>query len=34
MIIFLYGAPAMFGIKYNLVDTPLRNDDGKPTYRL
>lgn len=34
MIVFLYGAPAMFGIKYNLVDTPMRTEDGKPTYRL
>jgi len=33
MIIFLYGGPAMFGIKYNMIDTPMRTDDG-PTYRL
>lgn len=33
MIILLYAGPAMFGIKYNMVSTPLRNG-AEPTYRL
>lgn len=33
MITFLYGAPAMFGIKYDMIATPMR-EDGLPTFRL
>jgi len=33
MIVLLYAGPAMFGIKYNMVSTPLR-EGSMPTYRL
>lgn len=34
MIIFLYAGPQIFGIEYNMIETPLRTDSGTPTYRL
>lgn len=33
MIVLLYAGPAMFDIKYNMIETPLRVN-GVPTYRL
>ena len=37
MLILLFLGPLMFGISYNLITTPLRNDEadgGAPTYKL
>ena len=34
MLILLFAGPAMFGISYNLIKTPLMNADGDPTYHL
>jgi magnesium-transporting ATPase (P-type) len=34
MIIFLYAGPQIFGIEYNLIETPSRTESGTPTYRL
>ena len=34
MLVLLFAGPAMFGIGYNLISTPLYNADGTPSYHL
>jgi len=34
MLILLFAGPSMFGIGYNLIKTPLYNENGAPSYHL
>merc|ERR1719361_2445098 len=34
MLVLLFAGPSMFGIGYNLIKTPLYNEDGTPSYHL